>query len=68
MCLLRAGPSLWLRHYEFLVNIKPVEEERSKLDPKQTKRIKKKRKEEREEKDDNNQTNTPIQYLMCIKQ
>lgn len=39
--LLRAGPSLRLGHYEFLVNMKPIEEERSKLDPKQTKKNKK---------------------------
>lgn len=30
-----------LGHYEFLVNMKPIEEERSKLDPKQTKENKK---------------------------
>lgn len=62
---------MWLGHYEFLLNMKPIEEERRKLDPKQTKRIKNKRiaeRKRRKEKDDNNQTNTPFQCLMCIKQ
>lgn len=40
---------MWLGHYEILVNMKLIEEERRKLDPKQTKRIKKKSKERKKE-------------------